>query len=215
MSEEKKENKGKKTTEKKGKVDERAILLVGLFVLLMTLFLFLAMLSHLFAWSTDQSLEWANIFHPKELETANLLGPAGATIASCLITHGFGLAAFLIPLFLFMYGLRILRVRFSRWSKRQLLLIFGTVLGSVLLGYLFRGTWGVLGYGFGGKFGYFVSSWLIDFMSYVGAGLFLLFVTVAYLVWFRPKLTHKFLGLLQLSGKGVIEHTKVMLGRTL
>ena len=215
MSEEKKENKGKKVPEKKGKgVDERAILLVGLFVLLVTLFLFLAMLSHLFAWSTDQSLEWANIFHPKELETANLLGPAGATIASCLITHGFGLAAFLIPLLLFMYGLRILRVRFSRWPKRQLLLIFGTVLGSVLLGYLFRGTWGLLGYGFGGKFGYFVSSWLIDFMSYVGAGLLLLFVTVAYLVWFRPKLSHKFLSLLQLSGKGVVEHTKVMLGRT-
>lgn len=214
MSEEKRENKEKKTPTKKGKgVDERVILLIGLFVLLVTLFLFLAMLSHLFSWSTDQSLEWVNIFRPAELETGNLLGPAGATIASCLITHGFGIAAFLLPLLLFMYGLRILRVRFSRWSKRQLLLIFGTVLGSILLGYLFRGTWGLLGYGFGGKFGYFVAGWLIDFMSYVGAGLFLLFITVAYLVWFRPRLSHTFLSVLQLSGRGAVERIKVALGR--
>ena len=209
------DNKGKKASEKKGKgVDERAVLLVGLFVLLLTLFLFLAMFSHIFSWSTDQSLAWENILHPADIEAGNLLGPAGATIASCLITHGFGLAAFLIPLLLFMYGLRILRVRFARWRKRQLLLIFGTVLGSVVLGYLFRGTWGILGYGFGGKFGYFVAGWLIDFMSYVGAGLLLLFVIVAYIIWYRPRLSHTFLSLLQLSGKGLVERTKNALGRT-
>lgn len=194
-------------------INDRNALLGGLLVLLITLFIFLAMVSHLFSWSTDQSLSWENLFFPSQLKSANLLGPAGARVGSVLITHGFGLAAFLFPILLFMYGLRILRIRFTRWRKRQLLLILGMVLGSVLLGYLFRGTWGILGYGLGGKFGYFVAGWLIDFMSYVGAGLLLLFVTVVYLVWLRPRLSHSFLSLLQLSGRGFVEHVKSSLHR--
>ncbi|MGP1362784.1 MAG: DNA translocase FtsK 4TM domain-containing protein [Bacteroides sp.] len=205
MSKENKNNISKTTVQaEESKIDERALLLIGLFVLLCSLFVLLAMFSHLFSWATDQSLSWENIFSPADFETANILGPAGARIASALVTHGFGLGAFLLPLLLFMYGLRILRVQFKHWWKRQFLLIFGCVLSSLWLGFIFRGTWGILGYGLGGKFGYFVSGWLIGFMRYIGAGFVLFLATVAFLVWLRPLLAHTFFNLLQLSGRGVL-----------
>ncbi len=204
MPEEKPKNKRKQEP----KTDERIVLLFGLFFLLLSLFLLLAMVSHLFTWSRDQSLSWQNIFTPTEVEAGNLLGPVGASLASALITHGFGLGAFLFPLLLFMYGLQILRIRFTHWAKRQLLILVGIILSSVLLGYLFRGTWGILGYGLGGKFGYFVSGWLIAFMSYVGAGLVLLFFSVMYLVWLRPSLSNSFMKLIQFTGRKAGGQTK-------
>ena len=91
MPEEKPKNKRKQEP----KTDERIVLLFGLFFLLLSLFLLLAMVSHLFTWSRDQSLSWQNIFTPTEVEAGNLLGPVGASLASALITHGFGLGAFL------------------------------------------------------------------------------------------------------------------------
>lgn len=199
--------------EEGGRVDERVVLLAGLFVLLLSLFLFIAMCSHLFTWAKDQSLAWQNIFIPSELEAGNAIGPVGAALASSFITHGLGLAAFIFPLLCFMFGLRILRVRFSRLKRRVALLFLGMLLSSILLGYIFRSAGGWLGFGFGGKFGYYVSTWLIDFMSPVGAGLMLLFVTVAYLVWLHPSLTHKFLALLQFSGRGIVERLNLSLTR--
>ncbi len=200
--------------EEGGRVDERVVLLGGLFVLLLSLFLFIAMCSHLFTWAKDQSLAWQNIFIPSEMEAGNAIGPVGAALASSFITHGVGLAAFIFPVLCFMFGLRILRVRFSRLKRRVALLFLGMLLSSILLGYIFRSAGGMLGFGFGGKFGYYVSTWLIDFMSPVGAGLMLLFVTVAYLVWLHPSLTHKFLALLQFSGRGMVERLNLSLTRT-
>lgn len=184
-----------------GKVDERLVLSGGLLMLLFGLFLLFAMLSHLFVWSKDQSLSWQNIFSPGDFEASNVSGPLGARLASSLITHGFGLAAFALPLLCFMYALRIFRIRFSRWIKRQVLLFLGMLLSSVVLGYLFRETGGFLGFGLGGKFGYYVSTWLIDFMSLVGAGLLLLFLSVNYLIWLHPRLTVVFLSFLQYLGR--------------
>ena len=205
---------GKTTTQRKAatskkvqrSLDERVPLLGGLLVILLSLLLFIAMVSHLFAWAKDQSLSWQNIFSPSELVVGNVIGPLGASLASSLVTHGFGLASFVIPLLCFMYGLRIWNIRFSRWKKRQMLLMVGMLLSSILLGYLFRATGGLLGFGFGGKFGYYVSTWLIDFMSPVGAGFLLLFLSVAYLVWLRPRLTHSLLSLLQGAGRSLVMH---------
>ena len=174
-------------------MDERLVLSGGLLMLLFGLFLLIAMLSHLFVWSKDQSLSWQNIFSPGDFEASNVSGLLGARLASSLITHGFGLAAFALPLLCFMYALRIFRIRFSRWIKRQVLLLLGMLLSSVVLGYLFRETGGFLGFGLGGKFGYYVSTWLIDFMSLVGAGFLLLFLSVNYLIWLHPRLTVVFL----------------------
>ena len=103
---------GKTTTQRKAatskkvqrSLDERVPLLGGLLVILLSLLLFIAMVSHLFAWAKDQSLSWQNIFSPSELVVGNVIGPLGASLASSLVTHGFGLASFVIPLLCFMYG---------------------------------------------------------------------------------------------------------------
>ena len=46
------------------KLDERYLLLLGLFVVFASVYLLLAFISHLFTWSADQSLGWQNIFMP-------------------------------------------------------------------------------------------------------------------------------------------------------
>lgn len=168
---------------KRYRLDERVQLLLGLFTIFFGLFLLLAFISHCFTWAGDQSLAWQDILHPFSVEAENIMGPLGATLAAVCMTRGFGLAAFVLPLLVLLYGLRILRAKISHWARRQLLLITGMLLGSVVLGYLFGGTWGYLGYGLGGAYGYYLSQWCVRFLGYAGAGLVFTFLSVAYLVW--------------------------------
>jgi len=173
------------------KRDERTMLLLGVFVLLVSLYLLAAFVSYLFTWSADQSLAWQNIFKPLSVRADNLMGPVGATLSAMLITRAFGLAALALPLLLFMYGMRILRFRFRKWVKRQLLFYVGIPLASVVLGFLSGGAGGYLGNGLGGQYGFYIADWLNHFISPVGTALLLALLVLAYLMWFNRRVEER------------------------
>ena len=179
------------------KLDERYLLLLGLFVVFASVYLLLAFISHLFTWSADQSLGWQNIFMPFGVSAENIAGPLGAAVAGVFVNQGIGIAAFGIPALLFFYGLRILRVQIRYWRRRQLYAYVGMPLASVLLGYLFGTAGGYLVNGPGGQYGYYVAEWLNHLVSPVGTGLILALLTVGYLMWLNRKVEAKIRGLLE------------------
>jgi S-DNA-T family DNA segregation ATPase FtsK/SpoIIIE len=118
--------------------DPKLALALGFFLLVSSLFLFIAFLSYLFTGKADMSvvvqsgesvLESAN-------EVENWLGFLGAWTSHQVIYNGFGLSAFFIPPILFLLGVRLV-------FKRTLLSIGSTILFSV-----FSGLWLCLLFGY-------------------------------------------------------------------
>lgn len=132
--------------------DPRFILALGFFLLITSLYLFVAFLSYLFTGKADQSVVQA-FFETPLLESGrevdNWLGLYGAITSHYLIYLWLGISAFFIPPLLFLVG-------FYMAFKRQLVSIFSAFILSVfaglwlslLLGYITHTITGVTEIGF-------------------------------------------------------------------
>jgi len=79
--------------------------IIGLFIALFAIFLFIAFISYLFNWQQDQSQ--LSSFSDKNITVKNLLGKIGASISHFFIYKNFGVAALYIPILLFLTGIFI------------------------------------------------------------------------------------------------------------
>ncbi len=159
--------------------DERFKLTFGIFFILFSLYLYLTFISYFFTWKTDQDkiFEWFRVFSGPELMVDNWGGKFGAFLANKFINHWFGLASFLLPLILFVGGLRMINIRTLRVGKTIRNCLLGTILFSVILSFLFGDAGGFLGSGPGGSHGYFLSEWISSLLGKTGT-VFLLIVLV-------------------------------------
>ena len=155
---------------------------IGSFLILFSLFLFVAFISFFFHWQQDLSI--INEFTNSNAKGANLLGKVGATLSNLFIYKGFGIGAFIIPYLLFLSGLF--------W-------LFKTKLSKVITSY----NWGLLSmlwisvtFGFfetssnilSGTIGYEVNEYLQLFIGKTGLGIILFFLLTAYIT-IRFKIT--------------------------
>ncbi|MFC2115994.1 DNA translocase FtsK 4TM domain-containing protein [Bacteroidota bacterium] len=163
--------------------DERFKLTFGIFFLLFTLYLYLTFISYFFTWKTDQSFEWSRIFSGPELMVENWGGKFGAFLANKFINHWFGLASFMLPLILFIGGLRLINIKtFSVWKTIRNCLL-GTILISVVLSFLFGNAGGFLGSGPGGSHGYFLSEWITSVLGKTGTAFLLSVLALAFILF--------------------------------
>jgi len=127
--------------------DPRLVLATGFFLIITSLYLFIAFLSYLFTGKADQSvvealtssgvIDWGK-------EAKNWLGLGGAWISHVFIFRYLGISAFFIPPLLFLGGLKLV-------SKREPVPIFSVFIFSVfaglwlclLLGYLTHSISGI------------------------------------------------------------------------
>jgi len=79
---------------------------LGLFAVLLGVFLFASFISFFFTWKSDQSA--LNQLGQKTVVVSNTLGKIGASLSYLFIYRGFGLAAFSIPILMFISGFYIL-----------------------------------------------------------------------------------------------------------
>ncbi len=132
--------------------DPRFILALGFFLLITSLYLFIAFLSYLFTGKADQSVILA--FFDTSLaesgqEVDNWLGLYGAITSHFLVYQWLGISAFFIPPLLFLLGFKLV-------FKRELVSIFSAFILSVfaglwlslLLGYITHSISGVTEIGF-------------------------------------------------------------------
>ncbi len=163
--------------------DERLKLTFGIFFILFALYLYLTFISYFFTWKTDQSFEWSRIFSGPELLVDNWGGKFGAFIANKFINHWFGLASFLLPLILFVGGLRLINIKTFPVGKTIRNCLLGAILLSVLLSFLFKDAGGFLGSGPGGSHGYFLSEWISSVLGKTGTAFLLAVLGLAFMLF--------------------------------
>lgn len=185
-------------------MDQKFVLVFGLFLLILSLYLLTSFISYLFTYQADQSVVEA-IDHTglksSGLEAENWLGLLGAVISYYFIFKWFGVAAFLIPPLLFVTGYKLVfkSELFSLASTFKFVFFF-TFWISLLLGYLtFEAeninTWNFVSGGIG-----FELAYLFESLMGWGTFLFLLFSLLVFIIYFFD-INLAFLGSAQKSEK--------------
>ena len=159
--------------------DERTHKVVGLFLVLSAFYLIVAFTSFLFTWRIDQDLvgrPWGAIFDPS-IRAENWLGKFGALLSNKFIYTWFGLAAFALPLWSFLGGVRMLLGtwllpvnRTLGWTAMALAWL------PALFGFFFRGEYMFLG----GGVGFAITRHLTALLGNFGAGALLVFSATAF-----------------------------------
>ena len=175
-----KQNDRKTSNDKKVKKsifkDERIRFTIGLFTVLLSLYLVIAFFSYMFTWKVDQSFEWQSIFSSASVRVDNIAGKVGASFAAQFMNRWFGLSSFAVPFVVLIAGLRLLKIRLLPLRRTFYRSLVGMILLSLVLGYLFEDARGYLGSGLGGAHGLYVSLWLNAFVGKAGTA----FLPVSY-----------------------------------
>lgn len=142
--------------------DKRIPLTLGIIFILVAVFLLFAFFSYLFSGKADQSLVASELeqgIRSTASETRNWLGLFGAQLSDLFIRRWFGLAAFLLPPYLFLLGFKLAfkksLISLSRYSAFALFFVFWI---GLVTGYLVQmadgfNTLGFLSGGFGYELG--------------------------------------------------------------
>lgn len=157
---------------------------VGLFFIVLSVFLFVSFVSYLFTWKADDDLlngrmfNWQMLFDTGII-AENLMGRLGSISAHMFIKNGFGVSAFFFVLIFFVVGFRMMfgfgilpafkTMGFSLFSILWLSVFFGTFFRSGPLSLL------------GGVFGFEASAWLSGILGIFGTVL-LIFMSLAVLL---------------------------------
>jgi len=162
--------------------DERVHKVGGLFLILFSAYLLVAFTSFLFTWRIDQDLvgrSLGEIFSP-ELRVDNWLGKIGALTAHQFIYKWFGIAAFAMPMWSFLAGIRVLLNTWLLPPSRTLgwtaMVLFWF---PTLFGFAFRGDLMFLG----GGVGHFITKHLTTLLGEFGTGALIVFAASAFAVF--------------------------------
>ena len=125
--------------------------IVGLFILLFSLYVFVAAVAHLFVWRHDLGALENN---PMNVVTTikNVCGGSGAVLANALIGKSFGIFGVLVPVIGMLFGGFLLLERSRILWRTALSIMLVTICGSLTLA-LVTGADGCFGSGWGGEYG--------------------------------------------------------------
>ena len=172
--------------------DERFHKTSGLFLVLISIYLFFSFTSYLFTWKYDLSIidgkSIVYVFNGEESEIQNWLGKFGAYIAHRFLKIWYGVASYLFVLVFFIVG-------FKSLFKYELLPITKTFKVSFIsliwlctfLGFVFEKS--DLDF-MGGFYGQVINNWLIGVFGQIGTGVFIFFFGISSVVLlFNPSLS--------------------------
>lgn len=160
--------------------------IVGLVLILFSVYLLLAFSSFFFTGAADQSIIASGT--PEELASTyngvkNYAGSRGAQLASYLMNDCFGISSFFILVFLAVAGLKLMRVRVVRLWRWfigcSLLLIWFSVFFAFVFVDYYQDSFIYLG----GLHGYNVSNWLVSQVGVPGVWMILLITAVCFLIY--------------------------------
>lgn len=177
---------------------------IGLMLVIFSVYLLLAFSSFFFTGAADQSI--IDSGNPADLSVVdnhvkNYAGSRGAQLASYLINDCFGISSFFILVFLAVAGLKLMRVRVVRLWKWFIGCTLLLVWFSVFLGFAFMEHYQDSFIYLGGMHGYNVSRWLISQVGVPGVWLILLVTAICFfiyvsartIIWLRKLFTLSFL----------------------
>lgn len=170
--------------------NETAHFIIGLMLVIFSVYLLLAFSSFFFTGAADQSI--IDSGSPADLSVVdnhvkNYAGSRGAQLASYLINDCFGVSSFFILVFLAVAGLKLMRVRIVRLWKWfigcSLLLIWF----SVFFGFAFMENYQDSFIYLGGMHGYNVSRWLASQVGVPGVWMILLVTAICFFIYISAR----------------------------
>jgi S-DNA-T family DNA segregation ATPase FtsK/SpoIIIE len=167
--------------------DERTHKILGLLLLFISFFLFIAFTSYLFTWNEDQDKVrnmGVKILMTNELELSNQLGSLGAYTAYIFFEYGFGIASFLFCSLLFVIGVNVLFARKVFSITRNIrYVLMGLVVISVSASFFMPNST----FNWGGAVGRFSSAWMNSVIGPLGTLSIISLSLFSYLIWrFNP-----------------------------
>lgn len=163
---------------------------IGLVLVIFSVYLLLAFASFFFTGAADQSI--IDSGNSQDLavvnnQVKNYAGSRGAQLASYLINDCFGISSFFILIFLAVAGLKLMRVRMVRLWKWFIGCTLLLVWFSVFLAFVFMGQYQDSFIYLGGLHGYNISNWLISQIGLPGVSLILLATGVCFLIYMSAR----------------------------
>ena len=124
---------------------------IGVFILLFSLYVFVAAVAHLFVWRNDLGVLDNN---PMGVAAAikNVCGGTGASLANILIGKSFGVFGVLVPIIGILFGGFLLLEHSRVLWRTALSIMLVTICGSLTLAFV-TGADGFFGSGWGGEYG--------------------------------------------------------------
>lgn len=178
--------------------------IIGLVLVIFSVYLLLAFTSFFFTGAADQSI--IDSGNPHDLSVVdnhvkNYAGSRGAQLASYLINDCFGISSFFILVFLAVAGLKLMRVRVVRLWKWFIGCTLLLIWFSVFFGFAFKAHYEDSFVYLGGLHGYNIGNWLTSQVGAPGVWMilfvtgvcFLIYMSARTIIWLRNLLSLSFL----------------------
>lgn len=150
-------------------------LVLGSFLVIFGLLIFISILSYFFTGESDQSI--LNRFTSRDIQSNNWLSKIGAWISHFLVFKGFGIASFICSGLFIVSGVSVL----MNTSKQRLFRhwvwgVLGIIWISITFGFAFQKLPNL-----GGSIGYQLNLFFQDYIGKIGTALLLLFSFICYI----------------------------------
>ena len=163
--------------------DERTRIILGIFVFLGVIFLFISFVSYFFTGAADQSkmdLSWHEL-HQLRTDIQNWASVTGAVLAETFINRWFGVASFAVLYFGIVVGMRLINVKLTTIWKAFFHTSFWLIWLSIMLGYTLSAFYkDYLFFSPGGQHGDEASKWIISYVGMPGTLMILLGAFLTY-----------------------------------
>lgn len=178
--------------------------IIGLLLVIFSVYLLLAFTSFFFTGAADQSIidsGNSQLIGSVQNGVKNYAGSRGAQLAEFFINDCFGLAAFFIIIFGIVAGLHLMRVRRFRMGRWFICCTLLLIWFSIFLGFTFVDYYQDTFIYLGGMHGFNTSNWLVSQVGSPGlimillgtAILFLVYVSARTIIWIRNILSLRYL----------------------
>ncbi len=170
--------------------NERTLKIVGTICLLFSIYLFVAILSYLFTWKTDNSVVDGQgigfVFSGDEVQVENWLGKLGAFTAHKFLKIWFGISSLLFSLISFQIGVKILfKINVLDLLKTIKFSAIFIVWASMFFAFVAPEPYDFLG----GMFGEQIIAWTNASFGFIGTLFFILFTGfIGIIILFNPTL---------------------------
>ncbi len=180
---------------------------VGLFILILTIYASLSIISFFFTGAADQSkIEGISLFHPERISgIQNWTGTRGACLSNTLMNEWFGVSTLLMLFFFATLGLRLMKVKYTPILKTFILSTIGMIWLSVAVSFFFGPLFSDTAIYIGGKHGLYLSDLLKDNLGIPGTFLLLFVSLVIIMIFVSAKTVPLVRKMFTLKKKGTID----------
>ena len=162
---------------------------IGLIILMFSVYATISMISFFFTGAADQSkVEGLSIFHFGHIGgIENWTGTRGAILSHILMNEWFGISSFFLLLFLAFIGLRLMKAKYVNLFRNFIICSILTIWTSVAASFFFGGLFKNTAIYIGGKHGFLLSDTLKDNFGTFGAFLIILIFFIIIMIFLNAR----------------------------